>query len=77
MFLKPIFPSFFFDSKNEKLFVEHQFLTLCINDIIMSSSAHGFGCVEFLILDICCCFLRAVEKSKQIFKIRHVDALSM
>ena len=50
MFLKPVFPSFFL-SKNEKLF-EQYFITLCINTIIMSSSAHLFGCVKFLIFNI-------------------------
>ena len=43
----------------------------------MSSAAHQFGLVEFWISNICCCFLQAgtVEKSKQIFKIRHVQIL--
>ena len=37
-----LFFHLFFYSKNEKLFIEHYFLTLCINAIIMSSSAHRY-----------------------------------
>ena len=41
----------------------------------MSLVAHQFGRVEFPISNICYCFLQAiaVEKSKQIFEIRHVQ----
>ena len=46
---------------------------------LMSSAAHQFGRVEYCIPNICYYFLQAdvVEKSKQIFKIRHVQTVEL